>query len=162
MSIKKKYLACAFFCVVITVYLAVTTIIFPSAKDYRELILQAKKIDFLYAPAPNYTKTHTMLTIVQNKVISEELASSIKYRGVWFPFTELSGNVYKLKLTLQDGTEHIIDILGTNKIKYNNWCVTIHSDTVPLIKKLVMNNDGELPNKDILLKLLNGTLSDLF
>jgi len=141
-------------CGALVLCVVATAIVFPSRNEYATRISQAHKIEFLYAPAPGYAKTYRMLIVTDDNDVFEKLAASIKYRGVWMPFTEVSGNVYKLRITSQDGTEHIIDVLGSNKIKHNNWCIPISSETVQAIKRIVIDNGGTLPDKGILLKLV--------
>jgi hypothetical protein len=140
---------------VILVSISITMLIFPSEEDIQTLIRKASSIELQYIPAPNYTTYFVMATISSaNRTAIEQLSKSIDFHGVWLPFIEVSGNVYRCRVTKDDGSWEDIVLLGSEKIKYGNWCIAVSSTTLALLKKLVIENGGHLPSNEILLKML--------
>jgi hypothetical protein len=128
---------------------------FPSERDYQELVENAESIELQYLPAPNYTRHFTMTTIPGNDRESIlKLSASIDFHGVWGPFTDLSGNVYRIRVTKKNGSRENIIVLGANKIRYGNWNIGVSPKAVATIKQVVIDSGGTLPNKDILMEML--------
>jgi len=137
-------------------FVAVPFCLFPSERDYRRLIENAKSVELQYLPAPNYTKYFTMATIPgSDKGSLGKLSASIDFRGVWGLFTDVSGNVYRIRVTKEDCSWEDVVVLGANKIRYGNWNIAVSSEAVKTIKQVVVECGGQLPNNDILFELLD-------
>jgi len=85
----------------------------------------------------------------------DRLAKSIEFRGVWVPFTDVSGNVYRIRANKNDGTWVDVVVLGANKIRRGNWNMPICPEAVKTIKQVVVESGGRLPDNDIVFELLN-------
>ena len=130
---------------------------FPGEGHYRRLIGSAKSIELQYLPAPNYTKYFTMAEVpASDKTSIDKLARSIDFRGVWLPFTDVSGNVYRLRVTEDDGSWEDIVVLGADKIRYGNWAMPVSPKAVTTVKEVVVARGGRFPDNQVLFELLGG------
>jgi len=150
-----KYLAWMFLALLV-LFVAVPRFAFPGEGDYRRIIQDAKNVELQYLPAPNYTRHFTMATISSGeRSLLDRLAKSIDFRGVWVPFTDVSGNVYRIRASKNDGSWEDVVVLGANKIRHGNWNMPISREAVETIKQVVVESGGRLPDNDILFELLN-------
>lgn len=130
---------------------------FPSERDYQRLLENAESIEIQYLPAPNYTKYMIMAKIPGSDTSSlGKLSASIDFCGIWFPFTDLSGNVYRIRVAKKDGSQDDVIVLGANKIRYGKyWNIAISPKAVHTIKQVAIESGGRLPNKKDLFELLD-------
>lgn len=155
MSIKKTKYGGWVILALLVFFVAVPYCVFPSQREYRKLIQDASKIELQYLPAPNYSRHFSMATIAGSEKSSiDKLSTSLVFRGVWVPFTDVSGNVYRIRVTKKDGSCHDIVVLGANKIRDGSWNIDVSPKAVETIKQVVVESGGQLPDNDILMKLL--------
>lgn len=130
----------------------------PSARDYRTLIASAHHLELQYLPYPNCSRHFTMATVPgENAEAIQRLSECIRYQGLWIPFTDFSGNVYRIRVHGHSGSWQDVVVLGGNRLRQGGWCIQLSTDVVATIKDVVVRSGGRLPDNSILFNLLGAS-----
>jgi hypothetical protein len=151
-TIKRKYVITAIILLLFLFVIMVNLCFFSTGLSYRKLILSAEALELHFLPYPESSK-YLVMAETRDKQDFEKLSENLKLRGPWLPIDELSGNSYRIRV-INDGQFEDILIRCHGSVMDGNWTARISPRMVDVIREIVKENEGNLPSKEDIIRLL--------